>query len=101
MREAPWERPAAHYDPERMARDDVCPNLWRSTPLLQSAYEELVAFVTGAAERGQGAFMGFAYRTPPGTALTHAVRACHRSRSRAISAMWWMNSRLAPHRTAA
>ncbi|MFD6311556.1 hypothetical protein [Streptomyces nigra] len=49
-----------------MARDDVCPNLWAFDPTgqrewLQSAYEELVAFVTGAAERGQGAFMGFAY----------------------------------------
>ncbi|MGW4004601.1 hypothetical protein [Streptomyces nigra] len=53
------------HDPERMARDDVCPNLWAFDPAgqrewLQAAYEALVAFVTGAAERGQGAFMGFA-----------------------------------------
>ncbi|MEV8086483.1 DUF1877 family protein [Streptomyces nigra] len=66
LRETPWERPAAHYDPERMARDDVYPNLWAFDPggqreWLQAAYEELVAFVTGAAERGQGAFMSFAY----------------------------------------
>ncbi|MEV7451561.1 hypothetical protein [Streptomyces nigra] len=83
MREAPWERPAAHYDPERMARDDVCPNLWRSTPLLQSAYEELVAFVTGAAERGQGAFMGFAYRRLPGPrSLTRCAPATGRAAGR-------------------
>ena len=66
LQETPWERPAAHYDPERMARDDVCPNLWAFDPggqreWLQAAREELVAFVTGAAERGQGAFMGFVY----------------------------------------
>ena len=37
--------------PRADGTDDVCPNL----------REELVAFVTGAAERGQGAFMGFVY----------------------------------------
>lgn len=50
----------------RAKRCRTCPNLWAFDPAgqrewLQAAYEELVAFVAGAAERGQGAFMGFAY----------------------------------------
>ncbi|MFK4868401.1 hypothetical protein ACI3K4_24660 [Streptomyces sp. CSMPJR101] len=50
----------------RAKRCRTCPNLWAFDPAgqrewLQAAYEALVAFVTGAAERGQGAFMGFAY----------------------------------------
>ncbi|MFF0732936.1 DUF1877 family protein [Streptomyces chartreusis] len=66
LRATPWERLAAHYDPERMAKEDVYPNLWTFDPdgqldWLESAYEELVAFFSVAAERGYGAFMNFSF----------------------------------------
>jgi hypothetical protein len=66
LRATPWERLAVHYDPERMTKEEVYPNTWRFDPegdlgWLESAYEDLVAFFTGAAERGCGAFMNFSF----------------------------------------
>ncbi|ELS50777.1 YfbM family protein [Streptomyces viridochromogenes] len=66
LRATPWEQLAAHYDPERMTKEDVYPNTWRFDPeadlyWLERAYEELVAFFTEAAERGHGAFMNFSF----------------------------------------
>lgn len=66
LRETPWERLAAHYDPERMAKDDVYPNMWKFDPegelgWLEYAYGELVEFFAAAAERGLGAFMNFSF----------------------------------------
>jgi hypothetical protein len=66
LRETPWERLAAHYDPERMAKQDVYPNMWTFDPegrlgWLEDAYEELVGFFAAAAERGLGAFMNFSF----------------------------------------
>ncbi|MFJ8538267.1 YfbM family protein [Streptomyces sp. NPDC093591] len=66
LRETPWERLAAHYDAERMAKDDVYPNMWKFDPegelgWLEYAYEELVEFFCAAAERGLGAFMTFSF----------------------------------------
>jgi hypothetical protein len=66
LRETPWERLAAHYDPERMAKEDVYPNMWRFDPEgrldgLEGAYDELVAFFGAAADRGLGAFMNFSF----------------------------------------
>ncbi|WP_128436774.1 YfbM family protein [Streptomyces cyaneus] len=62
----PWERLAAHYDPERMAKDAVYPNTWKIDPegelgWLEHAYEGLVEFFGAAAERGHGAFMNFSF----------------------------------------
>ncbi|MFE7273564.1 DUF1877 family protein [Streptomyces sp. NPDC057623] len=66
LRETPWEKLAAHYDPERMAAQDVYPNMWRFDPEgrlegLEATYEELVAFFGEAADRGLGAFMNFSF----------------------------------------
>ncbi|MFE4578936.1 YfbM family protein [Streptomyces chartreusis] len=66
LRATSWERLATHYDPERMAKEDVYPNMWTFDPdgeldWLESAYEELVAFFSAAAERGYGAFMNFSF----------------------------------------
>ncbi|MFC8241894.1 YfbM family protein [Streptomyces chartreusis] len=66
LRATPWARLAAHYDPERMAKEDVYPNMWTFDPdgqldRLESAYEDLVAFFCAAAERGYGAFMNFSF----------------------------------------
>ncbi|MFC5212767.1 YfbM family protein [Streptomyces coerulescens] len=62
----PWERLAAHYDPERMATEDVYPNMWTFDPdgeldWLKDAYDELVTFFRTAAEHGHGAFMNFSF----------------------------------------
>lgn len=66
LRATSWERLATHYDPERMAKEDVYPNMWTFDPdgqldWLENAYEELVAFFSAAAERGYGAFMNFSF----------------------------------------
>jgi hypothetical protein len=66
LRATPWEELASHYDPERMTKQDVYPNVWRFDPegeleWLKSAYEELVAFFSEAAEGGYGAFMSFSF----------------------------------------
>ncbi|MFF8352341.1 DUF1877 family protein [Streptomyces chartreusis] len=66
LRATPWERLAAHYDPERMAKEDVYPNMWTFDPdgqvdWLESACEELVAFFSVVAERGYGAFMNLSF----------------------------------------
>ncbi|MFC8088893.1 DUF1877 family protein [Streptomyces sp. NPDC057301] len=66
LRATPWERLAAHYDSERMGKEDVYPNMWRFDPegqleWLEGAYEELVAFFGAAADRGLGAFMTFSF----------------------------------------
>ncbi|MFD0002522.1 YfbM family protein [Streptomyces sp. NPDC127178] len=66
LRATPWERLAAHYDSERMGKEDVYPNMWKFDPegqleWLEGAYEELVAFFGAAADRGLGAFMTFSF----------------------------------------
>ncbi|MFI6764343.1 YfbM family protein [Streptomyces sp. NPDC050355] len=66
LRATPWERLAAHYDPERMTKEDVYPNTWRfdaegELKWLEHAYEGLVAFFSEAAEGGYGAFMSFSF----------------------------------------
>ncbi len=66
LRATPWERLAAHYDPERMMKEEVYPQTWRfdaegELEWLQSAYEEVVAFFSEAAEGGYGAFMSFSF----------------------------------------
>ncbi|WP_328420835.1 YfbM family protein [Streptomyces sp. NBC_00443] len=66
LRATPWERLAAHYDAERMGKEDVYPNMWRFDPegqleWLEGAYEELVEFFGAAADRGLGAFMTFSF----------------------------------------
>ncbi|ARF58432.1 DUF1877 family protein [Streptomyces gilvosporeus] len=66
LRATPWEQLAAHYDPQRMTRENVYPNTWRFRPedeleWLKDAYDELVTFLTAAAERGYGAFMSFSF----------------------------------------
>ncbi|MGG7574811.1 YfbM family protein [Streptomyces sirii] len=66
LRATPWEELAAHYDPERMTKEGVYPSVWRFDPegeleWLKSAYEELVAFLSEAAEGGYGAFMSFSF----------------------------------------
>ncbi|MFH8568903.1 YfbM family protein [Streptomyces sp. NPDC017993] len=66
LRATPWEKLAAHYDPELMTKQDVYPNSWRFDPdgeleWLESSYEELVAFFTEAAKGGYGAFMTFSF----------------------------------------
>lgn len=66
LRTTPWETLVAHYDPERMAKEDVYPNMWRFDPEgrrdgLEEAYEELVSFFGAAADRGLGAFMNFSF----------------------------------------
>lgn len=66
LRETPWEKLAAHYDPERMAKEDVYPNMWKFDPEgrlegLQATYEELVAFFGELADRGLGAFRSFSF----------------------------------------
>ncbi|MFG2289081.1 YfbM family protein [Streptomyces sp. NPDC048595] len=66
LRALPWEQLAAHYDPERMMKDNVYPNMWQfdaegELTWLEDAYEELVAFFSAAAEGGYGAFMSFSF----------------------------------------
>lgn len=66
LRATPWERLAAHYDPERMTKEEVYPNTWRFDPegeleWLENAYRELVEFFGDAADRGLGAFMNFSF----------------------------------------
>ncbi|MFG2195663.1 YfbM family protein [Streptomyces sp. NPDC048639] len=66
LRATPWERMAAHYDPERMTKNEVYPNTWGFDPegeldWLEHTYEELIAFFTAAAEGGYGAFMTFSF----------------------------------------
>ncbi|MFE0190369.1 YfbM family protein [Streptomyces sp. NPDC058989] len=66
LRATSWEELAAHYDPEQMMKEEVYPNVWRFDPegeleWLKSAYEELVAFFSEAAEGGYGAFMSFSF----------------------------------------
>lgn len=66
LRATPWARLASHYDPERMAKEDVYPNMWRFNPDgrldgLEATYGELVEFFGEAADRGLGAFMEFSF----------------------------------------
>ncbi|QHC22882.1 YfbM family protein [Streptomyces sp. GS7] len=66
LREMPWERLAAHYDPERMMKEEVYPKTWRLDPegeldWLERSYDELVAFFKEAVEGGYGAFMNFSF----------------------------------------
>ncbi|MFJ9588529.1 YfbM family protein [Streptomyces acidicola] len=62
----PWERLAVHYDPERMTKEEVYPNMWRFEPegelaWLEDSYKELVEFFDAAADGGYGAFMNFSF----------------------------------------
>ncbi|MER6088281.1 YfbM family protein [Streptomyces bluensis] len=62
----PWERLAVHYDPERMTKEEVYPNMWRFNPegelaWLEDGYEDLVGFFDAAAKGSYGAFMNFSF----------------------------------------
>lgn len=64
LRATPWERLAAHFDPERMIKENVYPHVWDVAPeseWLESAYGDLVEFFGAAADRGLGAFMTFSF----------------------------------------
>ncbi|MGW1374200.1 DUF1877 family protein [Streptomyces sp. NPDC002446] len=66
LRATPWERLAAHYDAERMTKEEVYPRTWRFDPegeldWLEHAYEGIVDFFTEAAAGGYGAFMSFSF----------------------------------------
>lgn len=59
LRATPWERLAAHYDPEQMKKERGYPP--GSLDSLEYSYEELVAFFAEAAAGGYGAFMSFSF----------------------------------------
>lgn len=66
LKATPWERLAVHYDPERMTKEEVYPNMWRFNPegelaWLEDSYKELVEFFDAAAKGGYGAFMNFSF----------------------------------------
>lgn len=63
LRATPWEQLAAHYDAERMLKDDVYPRIWEvdGEDWLEDAYQELVEFFGEAADRDLGAFMTFSF----------------------------------------
>ncbi|PBC86506.1 protein of unknown function [Streptomyces sp. 2224.1] len=66
LQATPWERLAAHYDPERMTIERMYPNVWGwdaegGLDWLQCSYDELVTFFAAAAEGGYGAFMSFSF----------------------------------------
>ncbi|MGW1376693.1 DUF1877 family protein [Streptomyces sp. NPDC002446] len=60
LRATPWERLAAHYDPERMTKErgGYPPG---ELDWLERSYEETVAFFAEAAAGGYGAFMSFSF----------------------------------------
>lgn len=61
LAEAPFERLAVHFDPERMNAEDVYPRSWEPDDIewVESHYKGLVAFFAAAAAARNAAIMEF------------------------------------------
>ncbi|BDM69342.1 hypothetical protein HEK616_28290 [Streptomyces nigrescens] len=62
----PWERLVSHYDPARMAEEEVYPNIWDpedddEPEYLKGAYETLVGFFDATARLKSAALMSFSF----------------------------------------